>query len=322
MDGGTLYQLKNLINRRNVVSDPKKDMNACEDFFLLIVEAHIVTAAMTEFKMSSCSEDPCTEYFDESSASFKYQERNEILLRAIEKVLDKFVDFGYGTLSSKSEEKLDLDGIQSYASDILSLGLLYMEFCDGIHEGDGVRIIRCWRFFLLIFKASDRRNYAIEAFILLAQEKFLLSPRMTTQLKYNRTVNIHGRKGKNIPCDLHMEHLNRECKESLLSLGSNLTDNAIQRVGKSLSKTLKFLHSFDLENNIPLSSGKHTKRSVSEDMTKLIKQLHHSSRVFINKGLSHKTFPSFTTNIMNKVDLDKLKVWMKEQRKKLLLYSM
>ena len=65
---------------------------------------------------------------------------------------------------------------------------------------------------------------------------FNLVLEMTTQLKYNRTVNIHGRKGKNIPCDLHIEHLNRECKESLITLGSNLTDNAIQRVGKSLSK--------------------------------------------------------------------------------------
>lgn len=44
-EGGTLYQLCNLINRRNVVK-PKKDVAACEDFFELVVEAHIVTAAM------------------------------------------------------------------------------------------------------------------------------------------------------------------------------------------------------------------------------------------------------------------------------------
>ena len=32
MDGGTLYQLRNSINRRNVVSSPDNDVNACEDF--------------------------------------------------------------------------------------------------------------------------------------------------------------------------------------------------------------------------------------------------------------------------------------------------
>ena len=43
-DGGTLYQLRNLINRRNVVGDPKKDMNACEDFFELVTKAHVLAA--------------------------------------------------------------------------------------------------------------------------------------------------------------------------------------------------------------------------------------------------------------------------------------
>ena len=34
-DHGTLYLLRNLINRRNVVVDPKQDVNACEDFLCL-----------------------------------------------------------------------------------------------------------------------------------------------------------------------------------------------------------------------------------------------------------------------------------------------
>ena len=46
MDGGTMYQLRNLINRRNVVTDPKKDLNACEDLFELITKAHIIAVAM------------------------------------------------------------------------------------------------------------------------------------------------------------------------------------------------------------------------------------------------------------------------------------
>ena len=30
----TLYQMRNLINRRNVVNDPTKNVAACEEFFL------------------------------------------------------------------------------------------------------------------------------------------------------------------------------------------------------------------------------------------------------------------------------------------------
>ena len=42
---GTLYQLRNLLNRTNVVANPSKDFNACDDFFQLIVRSHIVVAA-------------------------------------------------------------------------------------------------------------------------------------------------------------------------------------------------------------------------------------------------------------------------------------
>ena len=49
LEGGTLVQLRNLINRRNVVKDPSKAMDACEDFFIIVVEAHIVSAVMVLF---------------------------------------------------------------------------------------------------------------------------------------------------------------------------------------------------------------------------------------------------------------------------------
>ncbi len=49
-DHGTL---RNLINHRNVVKDSSKGVTACEDFFLIVVEAHILVAAMQVFGMSS-----------------------------------------------------------------------------------------------------------------------------------------------------------------------------------------------------------------------------------------------------------------------------
>ena len=37
----------------------------------------------------------------------------------------------------------------------------------------------------------------------------MASPRLQLEFMYSRFVNIQGRAGHNIPCDLHMEHLNR-----------------------------------------------------------------------------------------------------------------
>ncbi len=146
---------------------------------------------------------------------------------------------------------------------MISLGLLLMEFTDAIREGDGTRIIRCWRYFLLLFKASDRKNYAIEAFTLLAQHKYLFSPRMAKQLQWSRTVNVHGRPGKNIPADLHMEHLNRVCKDAISGLGSNITDNSIQRVGRCLGRLEGILQHYDKDNGVKEVSGRHSIRSTT-----------------------------------------------------------
>ena len=62
-DGGTLYQLRNLILRRNVVNDPNRNMNACEDFFTFVFEAHIVAATMSAFDMSATDDTPISVLF-------------------------------------------------------------------------------------------------------------------------------------------------------------------------------------------------------------------------------------------------------------------
>ena len=43
---GTAHQLRNLVGRTNVTTKPKNDMNACEDFMLLLLHSYITTAAL------------------------------------------------------------------------------------------------------------------------------------------------------------------------------------------------------------------------------------------------------------------------------------
>ena len=138
--------------------------------------------------------------------------------------------------------KIQQTSIQEYAC---LPGFLYLEFCDAIKEGDCSRLLRCWRYLFLIFRASHHTHYTIEAFTLLLQEKYLLSPQLALQLKWSRTVNTHGHAGKNIPCDLHMEHLNREAKTALSGLGSNATDHAVQRIGRCIGRMLPIVQNFD-----------------------------------------------------------------------------
>ena len=145
-----------------------------------------------------------------------------------------------------------------------------MEYSDGIHEGGGPRLLRVWRYLFLLFKAEGRNNYAIEAFTLLCQYHYFFSPRMAQQLLWSRCINVHGRPGKNIPMDLHMEHLNRECKAAIAGIGANISDSAIQRVGKCIGELMKVTGNYDHMNDIPSESGHHSAKSDKTDLDKLV----------------------------------------------------
>ena len=67
------------------------------------------------------------------------------------------------------------------------------------------------------------------------------------QLVWSRCINTRGIQGKNIPSDLFMEHLNRVCKEVVLTLGSNKTLEAMKRVGKCVGAINDLLEDYDTE---------------------------------------------------------------------------
>ena len=111
--------------------------------------------------------------------------------------------------------------VLEYSHEVLSLGLLFLELKDAVREGDGDRVLLDWKYLLLLFKASGRKNYAIEALTLLSQYHLLFPPYLAEQLKWSRFVNVHGFPGHNISRDLHMEHLNRLVKTAINGLGAN-----------------------------------------------------------------------------------------------------
>ena len=130
---------------------PTKDMNACEDFFSLVVETHILAAAMATFKMSSVNYEPdCSSLFPEGSSELNSMQRRNILLLAVKKVLDKFVDLSFGDDKARRGES---DRVQACACDVLSLGLLYLEFNDAIREDNGSRNITLLAVFFVHFQS-------------------------------------------------------------------------------------------------------------------------------------------------------------------------
>ena len=66
MDGGTLHQLRNLINRVNVSrKELKHQVNEVEDFLELVIECHLISAAMHFFGMKSVDDSPSRSGFSD-----------------------------------------------------------------------------------------------------------------------------------------------------------------------------------------------------------------------------------------------------------------
>ncbi len=114
---------------------------------------------------------------------------------------------------------------------------------------------------LILFKATGRKNYAIEALTLLSQYHILLPCNLAEQLKWSRFVNVRGLPGHNISCDLHMEHFNRLVKVSMEGLGANKSEKSIKRVAKAMGVLAKATNSFNCEVGIVSTSGKHSEKS-------------------------------------------------------------
>ena len=129
------------------------------------------------------------------------------------------------------------------------------------------------------FKGAQRKNYSIEAAMLLLQQKFLLSPRKSAQLTYSRFVNTNGRTGCNIPCDLHMEHLNRRLKEMIKNLGSNIQPNTIKRAGESLDLIHHICSVFKEETKmIKKDTNSHKTPSFVKDLNQILNVLEEASK--------------------------------------------
>lgn len=267
----------------------KKDFNACEDFIDTVVSGHVLAAAMSTFGMMYTGDTPVDGIVPEDLWMETDEVRKEWLYRLCKQVYDRFIAISLDT--SVGFVHTNDDSVSSYAIQLLRIGIIYLEFADAIREGDGQRVLRCWRYFLPIFRASNSTNYSCEALHFLYQHKYILSPRLSNQLMHGRFINVHGLVGRNIPLDLHMEHLNRFAKDSMRNLSSNKTQAAtVARVGKSLGTLTTLVENFDAENSVHLSTSRKKKPSAASDIKIITDELVTSGAFSVIRGRKMKHF--------------------------------
>ena len=128
--------------------DPKKDVDACHDFLLIIVKGHLLAAACTQLgvqKLDLPLTLPSGTYKKSSEEQYTFLE--EILTQVVNNftVVDSALTGGCIAESG--------DGVRNYARVL----------CHYSGEGDGPCVYCCWRMFLPHFFVANRQKYATEA---------------------------------------------------------------------------------------------------------------------------------------------------------------
>ena len=274
----------------------------------IVLKGHIVAAALHAFNMEDVDDELPPHILSDlkqSSTQNCQQHYNQIVRNVLEKVVRLPNNPGSAVLLSEEQP----DGVFYYAQEVLTYGLLYAEFEDAIREGDGPRVIRCWRFFLPIFKASNRTKYALEVATLLIN-LHVLPERLKQQIIWSRFVNMSGKAGDNKPCDLQMEQLNRTAKEAL-GPQAILNPKSVKRVGNCIALFQNVCRQFDAVSGAHHSSGKHVRASEATDLRKIVHQLLVSNVFQKHSNRSHAGFKSLNgTSITDRINTEKFKEWL------------
>jgi hypothetical protein len=128
---------------------------------------------------------------------------------------------------------------------------------DAIKHGHGYRLLRCFKFALLLEYKYKHTKYAYLLLHFFVKFYAVLSQDEAYRLLTNRFINYVGGPGHNIPLDLHMEHLNLILKQLIQTCGGNLTQRTIQRNARSLSIIRQIVEGVHEDCKRKSSSGYH-----------------------------------------------------------------
>ncbi|XP_073727197.1 uncharacterized protein [Misgurnus anguillicaudatus] len=195
----------------------------------------------------------------------------------------------------------------------LGFGFFLLNMQDAVKEGDGERLMRLYKVALLFYKAYGHSHYAYSTFLLTLQVNVTLSPRMAHSVIWNRFWNGRGGRGKNIPLDLHLEHLNNFLKSFMRGLGPNMSEMSAARISKSIGILKELMDKTDTELELTRPTGIHHVAREQEDVLTLV-NVFRETQLFKNcPGRQFHAFPNFKKNLLAKLNYRELWQWMKSK---------
>lgn len=209
------------------------------------------------------------------------------------------------------------DDVFNYNCGLLTDGFLFLNFLDAIGEGDGMRIMRQYKYIILYCKADQTHStkYALECLYQFFLVCALLSPRDSERFMWNRSINNTCQKGSNIPLDLDVEHSNNFIKQGIKNLGPNVTEKAISRFSRAETATTTILDNLDKSVQRVRRSCRHTRSSESKDLQQLVKKGLEANIFTQHAQRSYKHFSDFKRDRLENFDTSNLFNWINIHKK-------
>lgn len=210
-------------------------------------------------------------------------------------------------------EKIILtDGVNNYALRMMNEGLLSMALRDFIRYGNGEMVVKFYKWLLPLSRIqSNKSKYATESLYIYTSLNYLLSPRMSHQVTWNRFCNKSGR-GRNIPMDRRLEHLNRLAKALMKAAGhQNLTETLVGNIGSSITPLNDMGEEFDHVSGIGTSNTYIDRDFWNEEDERVMLNILVKADVFnITPGRYHNDFKGINANPFADLDIDKLRAYV------------
>ena len=188
-----------------------------------------------------------------------------------------------------------------------------MDIVDSIKEGDGYRLVNCYKFVLLFAYKFRNTKYAYALLLFFVQTCAVLSQDEAFCLIVNRFLNSKGVLGGNIPLDLFMEHLNFLLKRLGKGMGANVTDASLQRAAQSVVPLNKVMDGIYADCSKVKRSGHHGSKDPEETVSIIVNDL-LKGKVFeqLPGRTGYPSFPNFKSNVLD-IDYRDFFQWAKDR---------
>ena len=252
-----------------VSKEPKRSVDATVEFLDTVVKGHRIGCACEILGIARL-DDPLSlpPDLEKESPRQKLAFVKALALKVVDRLT--LIDSAFVQQSTTiAANEVDSDKVFNYTRVLCHYGALVMEFRDAWREGDGDRVMRCWRLLMPHFKTAGCSKYALEALSLQIQLQ-TLSPNLAHQIKWHRFVNTRGGLGNNIPCDLYNEHVNKLVKLIIQNMGPNLTEHSLQRAVRCVSPLHAICKHFDDITNVAKVTSAHNAKDDSADIQRVV----------------------------------------------------